>query len=60
MFRLSVSITTQAPADYYSVGTVLTVNGQTALIHLLEPLDNLSVIKKAARSLDALGIFKSS
>jgi PepB aminopeptidase len=58
MSRLSVSITTQAPADYYSVGTVLTVNGQTALIHLLEPLDNLSVIKKAARSLDALGILQ--
>ena len=58
MSRLSVSITNQAPADYYSAGTVLSVNGQTAQIHLLDSENNLSHIKKAARSLDSLGVIQ--
>jgi PepB aminopeptidase len=58
MFRLSVSITNQAPADYYSAGTVLSVNGQTAQIHLVDSENNLSHIKKAARSLDSLGVMQ--
>ena len=58
MSRLSVSITNQAPADYYSPGTVLSVNGQTAQIHLVDPENNLNHIKKAARSLDSLGVMQ--
>ena len=58
MSRLSVSITTQAPADYYSVGTLLSVNGQAAQIHLVDPENTLSNIKKAARSLDSLGVLQ--
>jgi len=58
MSRLSVSITNQAPADYYSAGTVLSVNGQTAQIHLVDSENNLSHIKKAARSLDSLGVMQ--
>jgi PepB aminopeptidase len=58
MSRLSVSITNQAPANYYSAGTVLSVNGQTAQIHLLDSENNLSHIKKAARSLDSLGVIQ--
>jgi PepB aminopeptidase len=58
MSRLSVSITTLAPADYYSAGTLLSVNGQAAHIHLVEPENNLSNIKKAARSLDNLGVMQ--
>jgi PepB aminopeptidase len=58
MSHLSVSITTQAPADYYSAGTVLSVDGQTAQIHLVDPENNLSNIKKAARSLDSLGVMQ--
>jgi PepB aminopeptidase len=58
MSRLSVSITTQAPADYYSAGTVLSVNGQTAQIHLVDPENNLSIIQKSARSLDTLGVMQ--
>lgn len=56
MSRLSVFITNQAPADYYAAGTVLSVNGQTAYIHLVDAENDLSLIKKAARSLDNLGI----
>ena len=58
MSRLSVSITNQAPADYYSAGTVLSVNGQTAQIHLVDSENNLSHIKKAARILDSLGVMQ--
>ena len=58
MSRLSVSITNQAPADYYSAGTVLSVNGQTAQIHLVDSENNLSHIKKAARILDGLGVMQ--
>lgn len=58
MSRLSVSITNQAPADYYSAGTVLSVNGQTAQIHLVDLENNLSHIKKAARILDGLGVMQ--
>ena len=58
MSRLSVAITTQAPADYYSAGTVLSVNGQNALIHLESLDNNLDFIKKAARSLDNLGVMQ--
>jgi PepB aminopeptidase len=58
MSRLSVSITTQAPADYYSAGTVLSVNGQTAQIHLVGPENNLSIIQKSARILDSLGVMQ--
>jgi PepB aminopeptidase len=58
MSRLSVFITHQAAADYYSAGTVLSINGQTAHIHLVDPKDNLSLIKKAARSLDNLGVMQ--
>jgi PepB aminopeptidase len=58
MSRLSVYITNQAAADYYSAGTVLTVNGQTAQIHVVDPQNNLDLIKKAARSLDNLGVLQ--
>ena len=58
MSRLSVSITNQAPANYYSAGTVLSVNGQTAQIHLVDSENNLRHIKKAARSLDSLGVIQ--
>jgi PepB aminopeptidase len=58
MSRLSVYITNQAAANYYSAGTVLTVNGQTAQIHVVEPQNNLDPIKKAARSLDNLGVLQ--
>ena len=58
MSRLSVFITDHAAADYYSVGTVLTVNGQTAHIHVVETQHNLDVIKKAARNLDNLGVLQ--
>jgi PepB aminopeptidase len=58
MSRLSVFITNQAAADYYSAGAVLSVNGQTAHIHLVDAKDNLSLIKKAARSLDNLGVMQ--
>lgn len=58
MSRLSVSITTQAPADYYSIGTILTINGDSAQIHLVSSENNLSKIQKAARSLDNLGIMQ--
>jgi len=58
MSRLSVSITNQAPADYYSVGTILSINGQHAQIHLGDSEYNLNLIKKAARSLDSLGIMQ--
>lgn len=58
MSRLSVSITSKAAANFYSPGTVLTVNGQTAHVHLLNIQDDLALIKKAARSLDRLGILQ--
>lgn len=58
MSRLSVSITTQAPADYYSAGTILSINGQDAHIHLADQESNLDLIKKAARSLDNLGVMQ--
>ena len=58
MSRLSVFITNQAAADYYSVGTVLSVNGQTAQIHLVDPQNDLDLVKKAARNLDNLGILQ--
>jgi PepB aminopeptidase len=58
MSRLSVFITNQAAADYYSAGTVLSVNGQIANIHLVDPQNNLNLIKKAARNLDGLGVMQ--
>ncbi|MFT6988797.1 MAG: PepB aminopeptidase [Paraglaciecola sp.] len=58
MSRLSVFITNQAAADYYSAGTVLSVDGQTAHIHLGDPENDLSLINKAARSLDSLGVMQ--
>ena len=58
MSRVSVFLTNQAAADYYSAGTVLSVNGQTAHIHLMDYKNNSSLIKKAARSLDRLGVMQ--
>jgi PepB aminopeptidase len=58
MSRLSIFITNQAAADYYSAGTVLSVNGQTAQIHLVDLQNDLDLIKKAARNLDNLGILQ--
>jgi PepB aminopeptidase len=58
MSRVSVFLTNQAAADYYSAGTVLSVNGQTAHIHLVDHKNNSSLIKKAARSLDSLGVMQ--
>jgi hypothetical protein len=58
MSRLSVFITNQAPADYYSAGTVLSINGQIAHIHLVDSESNLDLIKKAARNLDNLGVMQ--
>jgi PepB aminopeptidase len=58
MSRLSVFITNQAAADYYSAGTVLSVNGQTAQIHIVDPQNSLDSIKKAARSLDSSGVLQ--
>jgi PepB aminopeptidase len=58
MSRLSVFITNQAAADYYSAGTVLSITGQTANIHLVDTDNSLSLIKKAARSLDNLGVMQ--
>mgnify|MGYP003634129252 CR=1 FL=1 len=58
MSRLSVFISNQAPADYYSAGTVLSINGQTAQIHLADPQNDLDQIKKAARSLDNSGVMQ--
>ena len=58
MSRLSVFISNQAAADYYAAGTVLSVNGQNAYIHLVDSDGNLNLIKKAARSLDNLGVMQ--
>jgi PepB aminopeptidase len=58
MSRLSIFITNQVAADYYSAGTVLSVNGQTAQIHLVDLQNDLDLIKKAARNLDNLGILQ--
>jgi PepB aminopeptidase len=58
MSRLSVFITNQAAADYYSAGTVLSVNGQTAQIHIVDPQNSLDSIKKAARNLDSSGVLQ--
>jgi PepB aminopeptidase len=58
MSRVSVFLTNQAAADYYSAGTVLSINGQTAHIHLMDYKNNSSLIKKAARSLDRLGVMQ--
>ncbi|MGS2719198.1 aminopeptidase PepB [Paraglaciecola aestuariivivens] len=56
MSQLSVFITTQPPANYYSAKSVVTMDGQNAQIHLNNNEHELNVIKKAARSLDNLGI----
>jgi PepB aminopeptidase len=58
MSFLSVFITNQAAADYYSSGTVLSVNGQAAQIHLVEHQNDLDLVKKAARKLDNLGVLQ--
>ena len=58
MSFLSVFITNQAAADYYSAGTVLSVNGQTAQIHLVDHQSDLDLVKKAARNLDNLGVLQ--
>jgi PepB aminopeptidase len=59
MSRLSVCITSQPPADFYAASTVLTLEGQTANIHTTDN-NNLTVIKKAARNLDSLGVVQVS
>ena len=56
MSRLSVFITTQAAAEFYAKGTVLSVNGEVAHIHISHPDNQIWDIKKAARNLDSLGI----
>ena len=56
MSRLSVFVTTQAAAEFYAAGTVLSVNGQVAHIHISHPDNQMWDIKKAARNLDSLGI----
>jgi len=58
MSRLSIFITTQAAPDYYSAATILSVNGQNAYIHVVDPQNSLDLIKKAARSLDNLGVMQ--
>ncbi len=58
MSRLCVFITNEAVADYYSADTVLTVDGHKAKIHLVDPKNNLHLIKKAARNLDSLGVIQ--
>jgi PepB aminopeptidase len=58
MSRLSIFITTKVPADYLSPGTVVSVNGQIAHIHLVDINNNIDLVKKAARSLDNLGVMQ--
>ncbi|WP_299076144.1 aminopeptidase PepB [uncultured Paraglaciecola sp.] len=56
MSGLSVFITNKAAADFYGAGTVLSMSDQKAYVHLTDPENQLWDIKKAARSLDNLGI----
>ena len=58
MSRLSIFITTKVPADYLSPGTVVSVDGQIAHIHLVDINNNIDLVKKAARSLDNLGVMQ--
>lgn len=58
MSRLSIYLTSAQPADYYSPDTVLSMDNQSAYIHLTDIQNDLHAIQKAARKLDELGILQ--
>lgn len=58
MSRLSISLTAQAPAEYYAAHSVLTINQAQAKIHLTDQENVLSTIQKAGRQLDGLGVLQ--
>jgi PepB aminopeptidase len=56
MSRLSVVLTTQLAADFYSANTAVSINDHQAKIHIMDGDKSLHVIQKAARKLDSLGV----
>ncbi|MCF2947445.1 aminopeptidase PepB [Paraglaciecola aquimarina] len=58
MSHLSITLTTQPPADFYAPNSVLSVENHQAKIHLTDPENELAVIQKAGRQLDGLGIMQ--
>ncbi|MGJ8681007.1 aminopeptidase PepB [Paraglaciecola sp.] len=58
MSRLSIVLTTQPPAEFYAPNSVLSIENNQASIHISEQDNNLAIIQKAGRQLDALGILQ--
>lgn len=53
----NISLTTESIPNYYASGTIISIENNQVKIHIQNISDDQSVIKKAARQLDTVGIY---